>query len=270
MKTVVTLLMAGVLMPLVAGAQEWQAYTYPDPGFTIQFPAVPAVQTGRIKNSTGVPLPMTRYLVRQERIIYTLTVVNYSSTNADALSTIAETERSLGTSGKVTAAAGARVRRFFGRELTVEGPDGARSAIAIFFVNKHLYTVVGQALPPNAAEESGDAVRFQESLQFLEDDGGFFGLFGGANRDRRSNSSVGANSTVGAIGSASTGGGSTGSTGSTGEGRARGTHTPPADAACAGKSAGDAVQLETPGGRVPATCTLVARPDPPPAAPPAP
>jgi hypothetical protein len=43
---------------------------------------------------------------------------------------------------------------------------------------------------------------------------------------------------------------------------------PPADAACAGKSAGDAVQLQTPAGPVPATCTLVARPNMPPNDPP--
>jgi hypothetical protein len=246
MKAMVRILMAGLLMPVVAVAQEWTAYTYPDPGFTIQFPGVPVVETSTIKNATGVSLPMTRYAVRQDHINYTLSVVNYSSINADALSTITETERSLGASGKVTAATGARINRSFGRKLSLNGTDGSRSTIAIFFVNKHLYTLVGQALPPNAVEESDDAIRFQESLHFLEDDSGFFGLFGGP-------------TSAGGAGSASGG-----HSGPAGEGRSRVAHNPPADAACTGKSAGDAVQLETPGGPVAAICTLVARPTMPP------
>ena len=152
MKAIVAMVLAGLLLPVAVAAEEWSVYTYPDPGFSIQFPGHPAVQTSRIRNSTGMSLPMTRYVIRQDRIIYTLSVVNYSSTNADALSTIAETERSIGASNEVTAARGARVNGSFGRDLSVNGTDGSRSAIAIFFVNKHLYTLVGQALPPNASE----------------------------------------------------------------------------------------------------------------------
>jgi|HubBroStandDraft_5_1064220.scaffolds.fasta_scaffold25829_3 hypothetical protein len=226
MRGIVPILLAGLLMPLAAAAQEWQTYAYPDSGFTIDFPAPPAVETGTIKNATGVSLPLTRYAVRHERINYTLSVVNYSSTNADALTTIIETERSLNASGKVTVASGARVSRNFGRELTLNSTDGSRSAIAIFFVDKHLYTVVGQALPPNVDEEMDEAIRFQESLRFPEDHSGFRIFFGG-----------------------------------TGPSRPKSAYNPPADAACTGKSAGEAVQLQTPRGPVPATCTLVAKPN---------
>jgi hypothetical protein len=246
-------------MPVAAVAQEWTVYTYPDPGFTIQFPGVPAIETGTVKNTTGVSLPMTRYAVRQDRINYTLTVVNYSSTNADALTTIKETERSIGASSKVTATSGARINRSFGRRLSVDGTDGSRSAIAIFFVNKHLYTLVGQALPPNANEKSDDATRFQESLQFIEDSSGFFGLFGGSSTAKTASppSPPGPpGPSIAAI--------PAGSTGSGGAARSRNASHPPADATCTGKSAGDAVQLETPAGPVAATCTLVARPDMPP------
>ena len=251
MKTVVGILMAGLLMPVAAVAQEWQSYTYPDPGFTIQFPGIPTVERGTIKNATGTSLPLTRYAVRQDRITFTLSIVNYSSTNADALGTIRETERSLGASGKVTETSGVRVKRYHGREMNLVGTDGSRSAIAIFFVNKHLYTLVGQALPPNAIEKSADAKRFQQSLQFLGDNGGFGIFFGG-----------GGDAATGTAASAATG-----TAASAGAGRLRGAHNPPADAACTGKAAGDAVQLATPGGPVPATCTLVARPNLPPPAP---
>ena len=231
--------LAAVLMPVAALAQEWMTYTYPDPGFAVQFPGSPVVETGKVKNSTGTSLPMTRYAVRQDHVVYTLSVVNYSSTNADALSTITETERALKTSGTVTAAAGARVNRNHGRKLILSGADGSRSDIAIFFVDRHLYTLSSQVLSPNAVEHSGDAVHFLDSLQFLGDEGGFGRFFGGGGEDRAkpvSNPHPDVSNPRADVAN------------------------PHTDAACAGKSAGDVVQLQTPGGPVAAACTLVARP----------
>jgi len=222
------------LTPLAALAQEWKAYPYPDAGFAIQFPAPPTVEKSTFRTAAGVSLAMTRYSVRQDRGVYSLSVVDFSSTNADEKTTIAETEKSMGAAGKVTVAIDARVNRSFGRELSLNGTDGSRSAVAIFFVDKHLYTLVGEALPPNAIEKSGDSIRFQESLQFIGANGGFGG-FGGFDA-----------------------------------GRGRGGFNPQAQTACAGKAIGDAVQLTTPDGQVAATCTLVARPNRPSPAPPGP
>ncbi|MGC1459259.1 MAG: hypothetical protein WA825_13380 [Steroidobacteraceae bacterium] len=235
MKALVAILLVACLLPIAASAQEWKAYPYPEAGFSIQFPASPTVEKSTFKSSAGVSLPMTTYAVRQDRIVYTLSVVDYSSTTADAMSTIAETEKSFGASGKVTVAIDARVNRSFGRELSVTGTDGSRSVVAIFFVDKHLFTLVGEALPPNAIERSGDAIRFQESLQFTGDNGGFggFGGFGGRGPGA-------------------------------GGGRFRGAFNPQALTACSGKSVGDTVQLDGPGGQVAAICTLVARPVAPP------
>jgi hypothetical protein len=225
------MLTVSLLLPVAAVAGEWQAYTYADPGFTIQFPAAPSVQTSKIRNTAGVSLPTTRYELRQDRILYTLSVVSYASTNADPLSTIAETARSLSASGKVTANAGTRVNGVFGREMSIDGADGSRSVIAIFFANKHLYTLAGKALPPSSLEDSRDALRFRESLQFLADEEGFGRLLHG-----------------------------TASSGSVAHAPKSVEH-PAADSPCTGKSAGDPVQLATPGGTVAATCVLVPRPN---------
>lgn len=229
MQARVAILMALWLLPAAAIAQDWQTYRYPDAGFAVQFPTPPAVEKGNFTTPAGASLPMTNYVARQEGIIYSLKVVDFSGVNADGTQTIADTEKSFGTSGKVTVAIDARINRNYGRELSVNGTDGSRSAVAIFFANKHLFLLVGQSLPPNAIARSGDAARFEESLQFIGDYGGFRG-FGG----------------FGAFG---------------GRGRFPGPFNPQALAACKGKSAGDAVQLDTPRGPVPATCTLVARPN---------
>jgi hypothetical protein len=215
-----------------AHAQEWQTYTYPDPGFAIEFPGIPSVETTKVRTDAGVTLPVTRYVVRQDGAQYTLSVVDYSSTNADALSTIRETAKSFGTTGKVIANQGRRVGANHGRELTVAEADGSRSDVAIFFVDNHLYVARGQSLPPRPM----DTVRFSNSVQFPAADSGFLGLFGA---------------------------GRTGAVGQVGRSALHpGTMTDQsADAACAGKSPGDVVQLETSTGPVSATCILTARPD---------
>lgn len=260
------ILLAGLLVSGAAHAQQWQTYTYPNPGFAIQFPGVPEVQTTTFRNAVGVTLPLTRYVLRQEGVQYTLSVVNYSTTNADALSIIGETVKSFRAKGKVTSNTGARVNGSSGRELTMTEGDGSRSDIAIFFFDHHLYTAVGRALPPNPLERSADTGRFQQSLQFLGDDSGFFGLFSGRGR---TSSNTAANAATGGSGtnevSASTGTGTgTGTGGShAGERRPKTTANQRADAACVGRSPGDVVQLETPTGAVPATCTLTARPNTP-------
>lgn len=231
MKATVAIFVAAWLIPVAAVAQEWKAYPYPDAGFAVQFPAAPVVEKSTFKTSTGMSLPMTRYAARQDRTIYKIDVVDFSSVNADKTSTIAAAEKSFGASGKVTVAIDARINREYGRELSLSGTDGSRSAIALFFVNKHLFILDGEALPPNAIAKSGDTIRFQESLQFTGNNGGFggFGGFGGPGR-----------------------------------GRFGGGFNPQALTACTGKSVGDAVQLDGPGGPMPATCTLVARPNRPP------
>lgn len=251
------ILISGLVMSSAAHAQQWQTYTYPNPGFAIQFPAVPDVQTAKFKNASGVTLPVTRYVVRQEGVEYTLTVANYSSTNADALGTIGETARSFSAQGKVNSNTGARINASYGRELTVTASDGSRSDIAIFFIDSHLYTAVGRSLPPNPLDRAAETARFQQSLQFPDDNGDFRGL--------RARSKP----TVSTVANALTNDGSrangvsagAGSGGGNAPEHPRAVANQRADAACAGKSAGDVVQLETPTGPVTATCTLTARPN---------
>ncbi len=227
----VSALVSAWLMPVAAVAQDWKVYPYPDAGFAVQFPAPPTVEKSTFTTSAGVSLPMTRYAARLDRIAYTLEVVDFSSAKASGASAVAETEKSFGATGKVTVAIDARINRTFGRELSVNGADGSRSAIGIFFVNDHLFVLDGESLPPNAIARSGDAIRFQQSLQFIGANGGF----GGFGRFARG-----------------------------GRGRFGGGFNPQALAACQGKSVGETVQLDTPRGRVTATCTLIARPNGPP------
>ena len=164
--------LALTMAPAGAMAQEWKAYSYPSPGFAVQFPAPPDIEQDSFKGFPGkdIPgqaLPMTRYLLRENGIVFSLEVIDFSATQADSLETIAEAEKSFGTAGKVTVAIDSRINREFGRELSVAGDDGSRSTVAIFFVSRRLVELVAKALPPNPLAKSADAIQFQQSLQFV-------------------------------------------------------------------------------------------------------
>lgn len=88
----IAMLLAAVVTPIAAVAQEWKVYPYPEAGFAVQFPAPPEVEKSTFRTSSGASLALTRYAVRQDRIVYTMEVVDFSSVNADGMSTIAERE----------------------------------------------------------------------------------------------------------------------------------------------------------------------------------
>ena len=150
----------------LAQAQDWTSYSYPDPGFAVQFPAPPDIQKDIYREIPGQALPMTRYLLRQDGIVFSLEVIDFADTPTDSLAAIAAAEKTFGKAGKVTVAIDARINREFGRELSVTGDDGSRSTVALFFVSGKLVQLVAKALPPNPLARSADAIQFQQSLQF--------------------------------------------------------------------------------------------------------
>jgi len=231
MRLILAISLAVALAPAAALAQTWQVYSYPDQGFAMQLPAPPAVEDGTRIAPNGAMTPAKVYSAKGAGIVYTLSVFDYSKSAADQREAIAQAERALG--GTVAVAVDARINRQFGRELAIDAKDGSRLTVALFYQNQHLYQLVATALPPNATDQSAAALHFQQSLQFIGPDGGGGGGPGGD------------------------GGGRFRGPG----GRGGGGFNPQAQAACAGKAAGDAVQLQTAQGGVAATCVLVARPN---------
>ena len=264
---------AVLLLPTVAFAQDWKVYTFGNPAFIIQFPSTPALESGRVKNSTGTLLPLTRYVARQDGVTYTLSVVDHSNTNADALTTIRETEKRISATGKVTQAGGARITRHFGRNLSLDNPDGSRSVVAIFFVDKHLFTMDVRTPAPATEATSFESLRFLESLRFSDDDSVISRFFGGSAPVRLTGAPPAAPvaATVATPAAAATVVAPPAPVGAVAAAPAATPAAAPApvpgpvpsahaDAACAGKSPGDIVQLATATGSVAAVCTLVAQP----------
>ncbi len=231
---------SGAAIAAPALAADWKSYPFADAGFSVQLPGQPTAETKVVQAPSGGPLQETRYSLAQDGVIYSMEVVDYSAANVDADAAIAGAEKALSAGATVTASTNAMVNRSRGREFSLTRPDGSRAMAAIFFVNRRLYQLVGVATPPDAVQRSASLVRFQESLSFVGQgpagppgDPGGPGGFRGRGR---------------------------GFFGGPGAGPGGGE----ALQACTGKASGDNVQLDTPGGAVPATCVLVARPDQPP------
>jgi hypothetical protein len=206
-------------------------YPFPADGFAVQLPAQPSQSAATITAPAKLAGPAKVYGLKDGATTYMVTVTDLSASAIGQPEAIAEAEKALSAKGVVKAALDARINQQFGRELSVDAPDGAKLVAAIFFVNHKLYELVGTAAPPNAQGASSNLIRFQQSLQFTGGAGGFGGRRGGP-------------------------GGFGGPGGPRGGAQAQ--------AACVGKAAGDKVQLDTPDGAISATCTLVARPDQPP------
>src|SRR5947209_7968550 len=67
-----------LMSPWPAAAQAWQVYDYKDAGFAVQFPAPPKVTQGDYLNTSGALIPATLYSLKQEKLVLTVMVADYS------------------------------------------------------------------------------------------------------------------------------------------------------------------------------------------------
>jgi len=165
-----TLIALGLfLAPLSASAQDWKSFSYPDLGFSVHFPAEPVEATGTYMSLTGASAPTKVYSVRQENVIYTMTVADFSQAPVDQEAAIQNAVKLWERGGTIKVDVVARINTQFGRELSVGRTDGGQSIVAIFYFNNRLYELHGRALPPDPGSSSFKLIRFQQSLSFQTD-----------------------------------------------------------------------------------------------------
>jgi hypothetical protein len=150
----------------LAAAQGWKVYRFDDSGFAIQTPARPTVTNGRFRTPAGAALPSKTYRLAEPDIVYSITVVDFTSMPMDKDAAIAAAVKTYAAQGEIRLDVEARISREFGRQLSVANKDGGRSTVSVFYVNNRLYDLEGRALPPDPASGAGKAVRFQQSVEF--------------------------------------------------------------------------------------------------------
>lgn len=155
-----------------AQADEWKEYAYPDLGFAVSFPADPMIETLPYKAPDGSGASEVLYSVRQGADLYKVAVIDFSNAAIDETQAVDQAVNLLRENGDIRLDIPARVNRNFGRQLSIVGKDGSHSTVAIFFADHRLYQIQGTVLPDSDDPNSGDAIRFQQSLRFIGNDGG--------------------------------------------------------------------------------------------------
>jgi hypothetical protein len=149
-----------------AVADDWMEYSYPELGFSVSFPAAPASETMPYRTVEGAMANETQYSVQQENSAYRVSIIDFGNVTFDRDAAIEEALNEFRGKGDVKVDIPARVNRNFGRQLSIVAKDGSRSSVAVFFANNRIYEIEGTILASNPDPNSGDAIRFQQSLRF--------------------------------------------------------------------------------------------------------
>jgi hypothetical protein len=162
---------AGILVISIASgtaaAQEWKEYSYPDDSFTVAFPADPRVETKTYQAVDGRAVAARVYSVTQEGGVFRITIAELSDTAAVESAVIDHAIKTLSEGGQIKVDIPHRISQVYGRQLSIAGPNGSHSSVAVFYHQRRLYQIEGTALSGNDA--TADAIRFQQSLVFTGD-----------------------------------------------------------------------------------------------------
>ena len=168
-------LIAFVAAALVAAgspvaAEEWQQFAYPDYAFTVAFPAAPRLETTTYQLAEGHTVPAHVYSVGDNDGVFAVTVAETRNAGLDENVVIDNAIKRLSAGGEVKVNVPHRIYRVYGRQLSIQRPDGGRSTVALFDYNGRLYQIEGR-MPADGSPI--DVLRFQQSLVFTD---------GGSNR----------------------------------------------------------------------------------------
>src|SRR6185503_10126037 len=181
---------AAVCVLLIGGplfAQEWNRYQNLDDRFAVTAPGQPTIEKTKWKSEYDSMFPETIYRWQQGQNRYTVTVVDYSDSEAiylankhtadfqasfywqiDILGSIqyAATQYRQKPNVKVTFDAFHYINLVTGHELQLTNPDQSRTYVGIYLHENRLYVfdaTVAKGMPP--------PLIFQQSPEFLDADG---------------------------------------------------------------------------------------------------
>jgi len=170
----IALAVAAFVATAPAAAQGWEEYSYSDYTVAVAFPANPQIEQATFEIVSGRSVPARVYSLRQNDLIFKLTVAELEGTKLEESAVIDHAIRALSQAATVKLNIPARIYQVYGRQLTVEGADGSRSMVQLFDYNARLYQIEAKALTGRSFSDlQSDVVRFHQSLTFTD---------GGSNR----------------------------------------------------------------------------------------
>lgn len=162
---VAALVAALLLIGSPAEAQAWREYRYA--GFAVQFPAEPKIESATYVSAEGIAVDARIYSARQDGALYKVTVADFSHSRQNEAQALSDAIGLLTENGDAVVDVPHRVNRILGRQLSIAGHDGSRTAVAVFYRHRRLYLIEGTVLPTHDDPMSSDGMRFQQSLRFI-------------------------------------------------------------------------------------------------------
>jgi hypothetical protein len=160
-------LIAFVLAALIVSgpaAAQWKDYSYVAEGFGLIFPADPEVEeVAMFQIVPGKMVPARIYSVRHNNGLFKMTVADARDAGLQEAPVIAHAIRQMTQGGQVKIDFPHRIYRIYGRQLSIERPNGVLTTAAVFFANERLYQIEGTRLPGGS---DTDIIQFQQSLTF--------------------------------------------------------------------------------------------------------
>ena len=127
------------------------------------------ITTYQVADNRSVPARI--YSVHQASVVFSMMVAELKGTNLEESAVVDHAIKKLSQGATVRLNIPARIYQVYGRQLTIEGADGARSMVQLFDYKDRLYQIEAKALPgENVSNTQSDMVRFHQSLSF--NDGG--------------------------------------------------------------------------------------------------
>jgi hypothetical protein len=163
-------LIAFILVLFLAGpaaAQGWKEFSYPDYAFEVAFPTEPKIETTTFQAADGRQVEARVYSATTDRGVFRLTIANIPGGKKDP--EIDHAAKALIQGATVKLDIDHRISAVYGRQLTIVRADGSYSSIALFYYKRRLFQIEGKVMP-GGDNSTADAIRFQQSLVFTEDD----------------------------------------------------------------------------------------------------
>ena len=155
-------------------AQSWEEYAYSEYAVSLTFPGNPQIEMTSYQVAEGRSVPARVYSVRQDKMVFNLTIADLSGANLQESALIDNAIKRLSTGGELKLNLPHRIYRVYGRQFLVAGRDGSTSMAAVFDYKRRLYLIEAKALPGGITVDTEFALtRFQQSLSFTD---------GGSNR----------------------------------------------------------------------------------------
>ena len=149
-----------------AAAQGWKRYTYSAYSFSVAFPSEPNLETTTYQAPDGRAVAAHVYSAMQGGSVLRVTVAELAGAPVEDTNAVAHAVRVLTEGNAVKLDVPHHVGVVQGRQLSIERADGSHSFVAVFYRKWRLYLVEGIA-PSGDPAASADAIRFQQSIEFL-------------------------------------------------------------------------------------------------------